>query len=70
MKLSFLSQVFTGCDPAAREFFPGHAHDGLQQSQYRVVFPDPEACALIWRTKGRRDRRAALEINIVLEMEV
>jgi len=43
MKLSFRSQVLTGCDPLAKEFFPGQLQDGLQQSQYRVDFPDPEA---------------------------
>lgn len=38
--LSLLSQLFTG---ELTEALPDHPHDGLQQSQYLVVFP-----VLVW----------------------
>jgi len=44
-----MSQVLTGVAPAARLTFPGQAQDGLQQSQYLVVVPLPDACAFTWR---------------------
>ena len=48
--LLLLSQVVTGALTGA---FPDHAHDGLQQSQYRVVCP--EDCA-----KAVEDMEAAV----------
>lgn len=36
-------QVSTGVAPEARSIFPDQAQDGLQQSQYLVVVPEPEA---------------------------
>jgi len=47
--VSLMSQVLTGVAPAARLTFPGQAQDGLQQSQYLVVVPLPDACAFTWR---------------------
>jgi len=44
--LSWMSQVVTGEDPAARVVLPDQAQEGLQQSQYLVVLPFPEAPAL------------------------
>jgi hypothetical protein len=58
--LSLASQVPTGALTAA---LPDQAHDGLQQSQYRVVFPLPEACAEAKATRPaavRRDSTAGL----------
>jgi hypothetical protein len=42
--LSFLSQVRTGEETDA---LPLHEHDGLQQSQYRVVWPLPEMAYVV-----------------------
>lgn len=44
--LSFFEQVNTGAETGA---FSSHAQEGLQQSQYRVVRPLPEAA---WATIG------------------
>jgi hypothetical protein len=45
MGSSLASQEVTGFEPLAKVALPGHAHDALQQSQYLVVVPEPEACA-------------------------
>lgn len=41
--VSSMLQVSTGVAPEARSIFPDHAQLGLQQSQYLVVVPEPEA---------------------------
>ena len=40
-----MSQEYAGFEPDARVALPGHPQEGLQQSQYRVVVPVPDACA-------------------------
>jgi hypothetical protein len=51
-----ISHICTGLNPGARLNFPGQAQDGLQQSQYLVVVPEPEAPAFAWRMYRRRTR--------------
>lgn len=62
-----MSQVKTGLEPEASVALSGHEHEGLQQSQYLVVVPDPEACAAdCWMKKGRRATRVARGRIIVM----
>jgi len=60
-----LLHVRTGVAPDAKLGVPGQEQDGLQQSQYRVVFPEPEAWALTVRRKGRRVTIVEVEKNIL-----
>jgi hypothetical protein len=57
MGLSLASHEVTGLEPLAKLAFIGHAQDALQQSQYLVVVPLPEAWALAWTKNGTRARR-------------
>jgi len=65
-----MSQVVTGLEPEASSAFPGQAHDGLQQSQYLVVVPVPEASALTWRKKGIRARSVLVGSCILNKLKV
>jgi hypothetical protein len=64
--LSFLSQVKTGEAPLASVVFPGHEHEGLQQSQYRVVVPVPDAADADWRKKGKSANSAFVGRDTIL----
>lgn len=57
MGLSLASHEVTGPEPLARVAFMGHAQDALQQSQYLVVVPLPDAWALAWAKNGTRASR-------------
>lgn len=59
--LLFLSQVVTGALTGA---FPDQAHDGLQQSQYRVVWPVD--CANTVEMKGTVRSPNAADLYILL----
>jgi hypothetical protein len=61
--LSLASQDMTGL--VAKLAFPVQPQEALQQSQYRVVVPVPDACALAWRKNGRRARRTFLVIAML-----
>lgn len=56
--------MVTGEEPLRRVALPDHAQDGLQQSQYRVVVPDPDA-ARARRKKGRRASRVLVGRSIL-----
>src|ERR1051325_8648242 len=56
MRLKLASQAKTGRFTAA---LPGQEHEGLQQSQYRVDWPDPEAA---WAARGKTTAREVLSM--------
>ena len=59
MRLKLASQANTGRLTAA---LPGHEHEGLQQSQYLVDCPDPEAaCAAKGNAAASETRRSEAE---------
>jgi hypothetical protein len=65
MGLSLASQEVTGLEPLATVSFPGHPQDALQQSQYLVVVPLPDACDLTWTKKGRSAKRTFFGSSIL-----
>lgn len=68
--LSFASHEVTGLEPLARVAFPGHPQDDLQQSQYLVVVPEPEACAFAWMKKGTSRGRIRFGRIIVVATKI
>lgn len=61
-----MSQDSTGDAPDARVIFFVHEQEGLQQSQYRVVVPVPEAADAWAMKKGTRARRVFVESETIL----
>lgn len=58
MRLKLASQAKTGWLTAA---FPGQAHEGLQQSQYLVDLPEPDAA---WAVRGSAASSEVLKIEV------
>jgi hypothetical protein len=62
--LSFLSHVSTGCDTEA---FPDHAQLGLQQSQYLVDVPVPEAARVPTQSVETTNKPKLRSVRILYE---
>jgi hypothetical protein len=62
--LSLLSQLWIGWFTDA---LPDHPHDPLQQSQYRVVFPEPDTADTVQRLLVRVKRVRVLSVSCMVD---